>query len=90
MLIYYYVEPKNRLYVHDYDSGFFKAFDNVNKKWVTPFYSFMQIEHDNDTDFVKITEEAAMKISNGITVDEEYKAFLSVIDRIQTLPYPSK
>ena len=76
MLSYYYVKPKDRLYVYDYESGFYKSFDRIKKEWVTPICSFMQVEHDNDIDFVEISRDAAIKIANGVTVDEEYKAFL--------------
>ena len=83
MLRYYYIETRDRLYAHDYDSGFYKIFDRCRKKWVTPFNSFMQTEHDFDTDFVEIPEDAAMKISNGITVDEDFKAFLLMIGKLK-------
>lgn len=82
MLSYYYVGQKDRLYVYDYDSGFFKSFDGYGKKWVTPFYSFSQIERDNDIDFVEISEEEAKKISGGISFDEDYKTYLSLIGKL--------
>ena len=81
MLRYYYIEPKDRLYVYDYESGFFKAFNRVKKEWVTPFCSFMQVEHDNDIDFVEISRDTAIKIANGVTFDEEYKNVLSLIGK---------
>ena len=82
MLQYYYVEEWDLLYVYDYDSGFYKSFDRINKKWVTPVNSFMQVEHDYDTDFVEISEEVAMKISNGVGVDEEFKAHLAMLGKV--------
>ena len=82
MLQYFYIEERDRLYVHDYESGFFKLFDRIGKKWVTPVNSFMQVEHDFDTDFVEISEDAAREISNGVGVDEEFKAHLAMLDRI--------
>lgn len=79
MLRYYYVEQKDRLYVYDSENGFYKSFDRAGKKWVTPVVSFMQVERDNDIDFLEISEDIAKKISNGINFDEELKAYLSVI-----------
>ena len=81
MLVYYYTKEKDRLYVYDRESGFFKGFDNYNNKWVTPFYSFMQIDHDND-DFAAISEEEAKKITNGVSFDEEYKKYLALIGKL--------
>lgn len=79
MLRYYYVEQKDRLYVYDSENGFYKSFDRTGKKWVTPVVSFMQVERNNDIDFLEISEDAAMKIANSINFDEELKAYLSVI-----------
>ncbi len=79
MLRYYYVEQKDRLYVYDSQNGFYKSFDRADKKWVTPVVSFFQVERDNDIDFLEISEDAAMKIANGINIYEELKAYLSVI-----------
>lgn len=83
MLRNYYVKERDRLYVYDYDSGFYKQFDQYAKQWVTPVNSFMQVEHDYDTDFVEISEDEALQISNGVTVDEMYKDFLTMIGRIK-------
>jgi len=80
MLSYYYIKQRDRLYVYDYETGFYQIFDRINNKWDTPANSFLQTEHDYDTDFVEISEEAAMKISNGVTCEEEFKTFLSLID----------
>ena len=79
MLRYYYVEQKDRLYVYDSQNGFYKSFDRAGKKWVTPVVQFFQVERDNDIDFLEISEDAAMKIANGINFDEELKTYLSVI-----------
>lgn len=79
MLRYYYIEQKDRLYVYDNESGFYKSFDSKGEKWVTPVVSFSQVEHDNDIDFVEIPEEVAKQISNGVSFEEELKAYLSVI-----------
>ncbi len=85
MLRYYYVEQKDRLYVYDNESGFYKSFDRKGEKWVTPVVSFSQVEHDNDIDFVEISEAVAKQISNGVGFEEELKAYLSVISGPQTL-----
>lgn len=82
MLRFYYVEQKDRLYVYDSENGFYKSFDRAGKKWVTPIVSFLQVERDNDIDFLEISEDIAKKISNGINFDEELKAYLSVIDSL--------
>lgn len=82
MLRYYYVEDKDRLYVYDYETGFYKSFYKAGKKWVTPIISFSQVEHDNDIDFIEITEDVAKKISNGVSFDEDYKAYLSLIGKL--------
>ncbi|MDE7214171.1 MAG: hypothetical protein K2N42_06295 [Anaeroplasmataceae bacterium] len=79
MLNYYYTKEKDRLYAYDDESGFFSSFDKYQKKWVMPFCSFSQVEHDND-DFVLITEEAAKEMANGVSFDEEYEAYLSALN----------
>ena len=79
MIRYYYVKGKDRLYVYDYESGFYKLFDG--KKWVTPVNSFSQVEHDNDIDFVEISQDVAKKISNGVNFDKELKTYLSLIGK---------
>ena len=79
MLRYYYVEQKDRLYVYDSENGFYKIFDRVGGKWVTPVISFSQVERDNDIDFVEITQDDANQISNGVSFDEELKIYLSAI-----------
>lgn len=82
MLRYYYVEQYDRLYVYDYDTGFYKLFDRFNQKWDTPIISFSQTEHDFDTDFVEIPEATAKELSNGVSFEEQYKAFLKLIGRL--------
>lgn len=77
MLRYYYVEQKNRLYVYDSDSGFYKSFNG--EKWVTPTLSFQQVERDNDIDFVEISESAANELSNGIGFEKELMSYLRSI-----------
>lgn len=77
MLRYYYVEQKNRLYVYDCDSGFYKSFNG--EKWVTPAISFQQVERDNDVDFVEISESAAKEFSNGIGFEKELMSYLRSI-----------
>ena len=79
MLKYYYTEEKDRLYVYDDESGFFRIFNKYAEKWEIPFSSFMQVDHDND-DFTVISEEAAKKITNGISFEEDYNKFISLID----------
>ncbi|MCM1131187.1 MAG: hypothetical protein NC310_06015 [Roseburia sp.] len=79
MLKYYYTKEKNRLYVYDSESGFFSRFDEYKKKWVIPFSSFSQIDHDND-DLTVISEESAKKITSGVSFNEEYKAFLLALN----------
>lgn len=79
MLRYYYVEQKDRLYVYDNENGFYKIFDRKGEKWVTPVVSFSQVEHDNDIDFVEISEAAAKNISNNVSFEEELDAYLSVL-----------
>lgn len=82
MLRYYYIEQKDRLYVHDYESGFFSIFNRCTETWEIPALSFSCVEHDNDIDFVEISEEVAKKISKGVSFDEELKAFLSAIGSV--------
>lgn len=79
MLRYYYIEQKDRLYVYDSENGFYKGFDRKGERWVTPVVSFSQTERDNDIDFVEISEDVARKISNGVSFDEERKAYLAAI-----------
>lgn len=81
MLRYYYIEQKDRLYVYDSENGFYKLFDRYGRKWVTPFVSFSQTEHDNDTDFVEISEETAKEISNSVNFDKELNTYLSLLGR---------
>ncbi len=81
MLRYYYVKQKDRLYVYDYESGFYKSFDREREKWVTPAASFSQVESDNDIDFFEISEDAAKEISNGVSFNEQLKIYLSVIGK---------
>ena len=76
MLCYYYIKQKDRLYVHDYESGFYKSFNQIDKKWVTPVVTFSQIEYDNDIDIDEISKDAAMKISNGVSCEDEFKEYL--------------
>ena len=78
MLRYYYIGQKDRLYVYDNENGFYKLFDKKAEKWVTPFSSFSQVEHDND-DFAVISEAAAKEISKGISFEEELKTYHSII-----------
>ena len=79
MLRYYYTKEKDRLYVYDDESGYFSGFDKYNKKWVIPFSSFSQVEHDND-DFVLISEEAAKEMTNGVSFDEDLEDYLSALN----------
>lgn len=79
MLRYYYVEQYDRLYVYDYDSGFYKIFNRTDNKWETPVVSFSQTERDFDIDFIEIPEADAKELSNGVSFDEQYKAFLALI-----------
>lgn len=79
MLRYYYIEEKDRLYVYDSENGFYKSFDRKGKRWVTPILSFSQVEHDNDIDFVEISEEYAKKLSNGVGFYEELHAYLATL-----------
>ncbi len=79
MLSYYYIKQKDRLYVYDSENGFYKSFDRKGEKWVTPVVSFSQVEHDNDIDFVEISEDVAREISNGVSFDEQLKTYLSII-----------
>jgi len=79
MLRYYYTEEKDRLYVYDNENGYFSGFNKYTKKWEIPFSSFMQVDHDND-DLTVISEEAANKITNGASFEEDYNKFLSAIN----------
>lgn len=75
-ICYYYIKQKDRLYVYDYESGFYKSFNQIDKKWVTPVVSFSQVEYDNDIDIVEISKDVAMKISNGVSCEDEFKEYL--------------
>lgn len=83
MLRYYYVKQFDRLYVYDYDNGFYGLFDSVKKEWVTPVVSFSQTEHDFDIDFVEIPEEKAKEISHGVSFEKEYKEFVELLERVK-------
>lgn len=82
MLKYYYTKEKDRLYVYDYESGYFMRFNKYTEKWEIPSSSFMQVDHDND-DFTVISEEDAKKITNGISFEEDYNKFISAIDSVR-------
>jgi len=84
MLRYYYSEEKDRLYVYDNESGYFSRFNKYAKKWEIPSVSFMQVDHDND-DLTVISEEAANKITNGASFEEDYNEFLSAINSVRNL-----
>lgn len=83
MLRYYYIEPKDRLYVYDNENGFYKSFDRMSEKWVTPAVSFSQVEYDNDIDFVELSQDIAKEISNGVSFEEQLKEYLSAIGIIE-------
>ena len=57
-------------------------FNKYTKKWEIPFSSYMQVDHDND-DLTVISEEAANKITNGASFEEDYNKFLSLINSVQ-------
>ena len=82
MLNYYYTKEKDRLYVYDHESGYFMRFNQYTKKWEIPFSSFMQVDHDHD-DFTVISEEAAKKMTNGISFEEDYHKFISAINSVR-------
>lgn len=82
MLNYYYTKEKDRLYAHDYESGFFSGFNKYTGKWEIPALSFSCVEHDND-DFARIPEDTAKELSNGVSVEEDYKNYLSIINRVK-------
>lgn len=79
MLRYYYVKRKDSLYVYDHENGFYKSFDRTSNEWYTPIPSFSKVEHDNDIDFVEISEAFAKELSNGVSFDKQLKAYLSAI-----------
>ena len=78
MLDYFYTKEKDRLYVYDRESGYFQIFNSCTQQWETPFCSFSCVEHDND-DFAFISEEKAKEMSNGVSFEEDYKKYLSLI-----------
>ena len=82
MLNYFYTKEKDRLYVYDRESGYFQGFNQYTGKWETPALSFSCIEHDND-DFTWIPEDAAKKLSNGVSFEEDYKEYLSLIGSVK-------
>ncbi len=82
MLRYYYTKEKDRLYVYDNESGYFMRFNEYTKKWEIPCFSFMQVDHDHD-DLTVISEEAARKITNGASFEEDYNKFLSAINSVR-------
>ncbi|MDE7348597.1 MAG: hypothetical protein K2N53_02925 [Clostridia bacterium] len=82
MLRYYYVKQKDRLYVYDNENGFYKTFDTMSEKWVTPAVSFSQVECDNDIDFVEISQDVAKAISNGVSFEEQLKEYLAAIGSV--------
>lgn len=82
MLKYYYTKEKDRLYVYDDESDFFMRFNEYAKKWEISLYSFMQVDHDYD-DFTVISEDAANKITNGISLEEDYNKFISALDSVR-------
>lgn len=82
MLKYYYTKEKDRLYVYDNESDYFMRFNKYTERWEIPFSSFMQVDHDND-DFTVISEEAAKKITNGISFEENYNKFISAINSVR-------
>ncbi|MDE6211692.1 MAG: hypothetical protein K2G42_06945 [Clostridia bacterium] len=82
MLRYYYVKQKDRLYVYDNENGFYKSFNGIDKKWVTPAVSFSQVEYDNDIDFVEISQDVAMEIANGVSCEEQLKEYLAAIGSV--------
>lgn len=51
------------------------------KKWVTLVSLFFQAEHNNDIDFIEISQDVAEKILNGVSFDKELKTYLSFIDK---------
>ncbi len=79
MLRYYYTKEKDRLYVYDNESGYFMRFNDYTEKWETPCFSFMQVDHDHD-DLTVISEEAAKKITNGASFEEDYNEYISAIN----------
>ena len=42
----------------------------------------MQIDHDND-DLVAISEEAAKEISKGVSFEEDYNEYVSIINSVR-------
>ena len=82
MLCYYYIKQKDRLYVYDYESGFYKSFNQIDKKWVTPVVSFSQVEYDNYIDFVEISQDVAMEIANSVSCEEQLKEYLASVGSV--------
>lgn len=84
MLRYYYTAEKDILYVYDYESGYFHRFNKCTNQWEVPYVSFMQVDHDHD-DLTVISEEAAKKISNGVSFEEDYKKYISMVNSARNL-----
>lgn len=82
MLKYYYVKDRDKLYVYDDETGFYKSFNKPCQEWYTPVISFSEIEHDYDIDLVEIPEATAKELSNGVSFDKQLKTYLSWIGKL--------